>query len=240
VKKCLPLVLLAAAISAVILTGGYLLYRRSGLAPISSAARTARVLTWLNAPQDHRDWAIQAGTICGPAPFRLPTDGLVGFLWDDSFRPGHRHQGIDIFGGGSPGETPVIAVYDGYLSRPPDWKSTVIVRIPSDPLHPGRQIWTYYTHMASDEGESLVSPDFPPGTSEVFVQAGTRLGAQGNYSGNAGNPVGVHLHFSIVLDDGSGKYRNELDIRNTVDPSPYFNLLLNAHQNPETPVLCLD
>jgi hypothetical protein len=40
--------------------------------------------------------------------------------------------------------------------------------------------------------------------------------------------VGVHLHFSIVRDDGAGKYLNELDILNTLDPSPYFGFELNA------------
>ena len=49
--------------------------------------------------------------------------------------------------------------------------------------------------------------------------------------------MGVHLHFSIVLDDGNGRIRNELDITNTLDPSPYFNLNLNANTNPgEVPV----
>ena len=66
--------------------------------------------------------------------------------------PGHRHQGIDIFAGTDVGITPVYAAYDGYLTRQSDWKSTVIIRIPSDPLEPGRQIWTYYTHMADAEG----------------------------------------------------------------------------------------
>ena len=47
----------------------------------------------------------------------MPTDGFIGYLWDDSFRPGHRHQGIDIFGGGQPGDTPVYAAADGYLTR---------------------------------------------------------------------------------------------------------------------------
>jgi hypothetical protein len=125
----------------------------------------------------------------------------------------------------------VIAAYPGYLTRMPDWKSTVIVSVPEDPLRPGRQIWAYYTHMADPQGNSFVSPDFPPGSEEVFVEAGTLLGYQGNYSGDPFNPVGVHLHFSIVLDDGQGKFRNELEIGNTLDPSPYLGLPLNASQN---------
>jgi len=57
------------------------------------------------------------------------------------------------------------------------------------------------------------------------------LGYQGNFSGDPFNPVGVHLHFSIVLDDGSGGFRNELEIGNTIDPSPYLGLPVNASQN---------
>ena len=179
-----------------------------------------------------------AGTKCGSAPFIFPTDGLAGFIWDDSFRPGHRHQGIDIFSGTKPGLTPVVAAYPGYLTRQPDWKSTVIIRVPDDPLQPGRQVWIYYTHMADSQGNSFIAAEFPAGTSEVFVEAGTFLGYQGNFSGEPGNPVGVHLHISIVKDDGFGKFTNELEIENTYDPSPYFGLSLNAHENTDTIPVC--
>ncbi len=49
--------------------------------------------------QAHPEWAVRAGERCGEAPFLLPTNGFIGYLWGDSFRPGHSHQGIDIFGG---------------------------------------------------------------------------------------------------------------------------------------------
>lgn len=197
----------------------------------SPTGRTRKVFAFLRNPKLHQDWIVPALTRCEDAPFMLPTRGMVGFIWDDSFRPGHHHQGIDIFSGTGVGETPIFAVYDGYLTRQPDWISTVIIRIPSDPLIPDRQIWTYYTHMADASGSSLISSDFPPGTLEVFVSAGTLLGYQGNYSGTPDNPTGVHLHFSIVKDDGSGMYLNELEIKNTLDPSPYFRMPLNAKEN---------
>ncbi len=200
--------------------------------------RINRLGEWLRNPSSHADWAIQAGDHCADAPFSMPTSGYIGFIWGDSFRPGNRHQGIDIFGGDAPGKTPVLAAYDGYLTRLPDWKSTVIIRIPNDPLQPNRQIWTYYTHMADQNGTSYISPQVPPGTSELFVQAGTFLGYQGDYSGDPYNPVGIHLHFSIVLDDGQGSFRNELKIDNTLDPSPYLGLRLNASQNPRDVVTC--
>jgi murein DD-endopeptidase MepM/ murein hydrolase activator NlpD len=230
-KRLIYVVFVAGALLGV----GYHLYRT--LRP--SLARSARVVEWIRNPQAHPEWAVRAGTRCGAdAPFVIPTDGFIGYLWDDSFRLGHRHQGIDIFGGTEDGLTPVVAAYPGYLTRLPSWKSSVIVRLPEDPLQPGRQIWLYYTHMADPAGNSFISPDFPPGTYEKYVEAGTRLGYQGDYSGDPYNPVGVHLHFSIVLDDGLGNFRNELEIRNTLDPSPYLGLTLNARENNGQLVVC--
>ncbi len=202
-----------------------------------SRQRAVQLFAWLNDPTSHPEWVIAAGSRCGSAPFVFPTRGVVGFLWDDSFQIGHRHQGIDIFGGTKIGVTPVTAAYAGFLTRLPDWKSSVIVRVPNDPLSPDRQIWVYYTHMADASGNSFISQEFPPGTNEVPIDAGTLLGYQGDYSGDPNNPVGVHLHLSIVKDSG-GHFLNELDINNTYDPSPYFGLPLNAKQNPDQIPVC--
>ena len=204
----------------------------------TSAARSPYVMTYLNNPADSQNYVLQAGSRCGSAPFLFPTTGMVGYLWDDSFQLGHRHQGIDIFAGTDVDVTEVISAFPGYLTRLPEWKSSLIVRVPSDPLNPGRQIWLYYTHMADSAGNSFVSSDFPPGTVEQYVEAGTVLGRQGNYSGDPNNPVGVHLHFSVVKDDGLGHFKNELDINNTYDPSPYLGLALNANNNPDQIPTC--
>lgn len=217
-----------------LLVGGYFIfqgYRKGGV-------RSRWVMLWLRNPEAYPGWKMQAGQRCGSGPFLFPTSGLVGFLWDDSFRLGHRHQGIDVFGGSVAGKVPVLAAASGYLTRAPDWKASLIIRLPEDPLQPGRQIWTYYTHLADADGNSYITLDFPPGTSEKFVEAGTLLGYQGNYSGDPGNPTGVHLHFSIVLSDGQGSYRNELEILNTLDPSPYLGLPLNANNNGEDIPVC--
>lgn len=208
------------------------------LDPARSKNRSRFVVQFIQNSQAHSDWAIKAQSRCNNAPFLFPTSGLIGYLWDDSFKVGHLHQGIDVFAGTEPGLTPVYTAYGGYLTRQSDWKSTVIIRIPSDPLHPNQQIWTYYTHMANSAENSFISPQYPAGTNEEFVKAGTFLGYQGNYSGDPNSPVGVHLHFSIVRDDGSGHYTNELEINNTLDPSAYFGLTLNASNNPELPILC--
>ena len=203
-----------------------------------NAARMLAFRNWIRNPASHPEWKLSAGSQCEAAPFHFPTDGFVGFLWGDSFRPGHRHQGIDIFSGTGIGVTPVVSAYPGYLTRLPDWKSTVIVRVPEDPLNPARQIWLYYTHMADEQGNSFISTDFPPGSYEIPIDTGTVLGYQGDFSGDPSNPVGVHLHFSIVKDDGNGKFRNELDIGNTLDPSPYLGLPLNAYENRDRVPLC--
>jgi peptidoglycan LD-endopeptidase LytH len=224
-KKRTMLIILG--ISVAVMLGVYVLYRSY----FSISQRTRKVFEFLRNPQTHQESVIPALTRCDDAPFVLPTTGLIGFLWDDSFRPGHRHQGIDIFSGTGVGETPVYAAYEGYLTRLPEWKSSVIIRIPSDPLQPDRQIWTYYTHMADESGESLIVNDFPAGITDVFIKAGTLLGYQGNYSGSPDNPTGIHLHFSIVKDDGQGNFLNELEIANTLDPSPYFGMSLNGKTN---------
>lgn len=230
--KYVKFFLIAVFIGLILVIGYYLV--RSAFKPM----RYLRVVEWLRNSEDHPEWEVKAKESCTDATFIFPTDGYIGFIWDDSFRPGHHHAGLDIFGGADPGVTPIYAAYDGYLTRKTDWKSSVIIRIPEDPLESGTQIWNYYTHMADPEGNSFIVDAFPPGTEEVFVSAGTLLGYQGNYSGKINNPTGVHLHFSIVKDDGSGIFLNELEIKNTIDPSPYFNLPLNAKTNKDILPVC--
>jgi murein DD-endopeptidase MepM/ murein hydrolase activator NlpD len=210
------------------------------LAPtvVTWAARLPRLRAFFDDPAAHAEWTLTAGQRCGDAPFMWPTTGYLGFGYGDSWSLGHRHTGFDIFGPAGLNETPVYAAYPGHLTRKPDWKSTVIIRIPHDPLDPARQIWTYYTHMAGPNGDSYIAPEFPPGTEEVFVEAGTLLGYQGNFSGEAGNPVGIHLHFSIVKDDGAGQFRNESRLENTLDPSPYLGVRAGVFDDWSQPVMC--
>ena len=203
-----------------------------------NSARLLAFRTWINNPASHPDWKLSAGSQCGSAPFLFPTDGFIGFLWGDRMSLNHIHQGVDIFAGTGIGITKVISAYPGYLTRLPEWKSAVIVRVPSDPLNPGTQIWLYYTHMADPNGNSFIAEEFPAGASEKYIEAGVLLGYQGNYSGDANNPVGVHLHFSIVADDGNGQFKNEIEIENTYDPSPYLGLPVNAHENRDEVPVC--
>ena len=203
-----------------------------------NAVRVDKFRQWIRNPASHPDWKLAAGSRCGSAPFLFTTDGMVGFLWGDFMGKLRKHQGIDIFAGTDVGITRVISAYPGYLTRQADWKSSVIVRVPNDPLNPGNQIWLYYTHMADENGNSFISDEFPAGTPEKYIEAGTFLGFQGDYSGDPGNPVGVHLHFSIVEDDGNGQFKNELEIENTLDPSPYLGLPLNGYENRDNVPTC--
>jgi murein DD-endopeptidase MepM/ murein hydrolase activator NlpD len=218
-----------AVIFVVLLVVGYILLRQYTRVGI----HFMRLQQFWDDPEKYAHWGLSAGDRCGNAPFLIPTDGFVAFFWGDHYRSGAKHQGVDIFSPEGPqgiGLTPVVAVYDGYLTRLPNWRSAVILRIPKDPLQSDRQIWIYYAHMADADGKSFIVSDFPPGSSEVLIEAGTLIGYQGNYSGDPVNPTSVHLHFSIVLDDGKGQFRNELEFRNSLDPSPYLGVELNGER----------
>src|SRR5574339_529408 len=114
-RLLLPSILVVAIATAAVTA--YFMYR-------PNSARLLAFRTWINNPASHPDWKLSAGTQCRSAPFLFPTDGFIGFLWDDSFRIGHRHQGIDIFAGTDIGVTRVVSAYPGFLTRLPDWKSS--------------------------------------------------------------------------------------------------------------------
>ena len=106
------------------------------------------------------------------------------------------------------------------------------------PYQAGRTIWTYYTHMASRTGEDFIVDDYPQGTFSVPITQGTLIGYQGAYSPQF--PVAVHLHLSIVTTAADGSFRNEAILENTLNPSPYFGIDLNADSNNNRPVQCLE
>jgi len=198
------------------------------------------IRVWFTEPQKRTELTTSGRGACEGAPFILPSEGFIGLLWADPARPYNvlrRHTGIDIFGDGESGTVPNYAAYDGYLTRLSGWKSTVAIRH-DDPLNPDQIIWTYYTHMANDNGsQSYIVDDFPPGTSGQWVEQGTLLGYQGTYSGT-GPPIGMHLHFSIVKSDSEGVFLNEAILENTLDPSPYLGLSLDIDGLPDRPIRC--
>ncbi|MEM7345341.1 MAG: M23 family metallopeptidase [Chloroflexota bacterium] len=196
----------------------------------SMATRFGRIGTWFDNPTANVSWQITGGERCGDAPMLMPTTGFIGVRWNDGMPPLYQHSGLDIFSpDGADNVTPIYAAYDGYLYRQESWRSAVIIRHPNFEHLPdvvgGQQIWTYYTHMASADGtESFVAPEFPRGTSEVFVEAGTLLGYQGSWSGSPTRQMGRHLHISIVKSDSDGTFLNETDINNTLNPAPFLGL----------------
>lgn len=197
---------------------------------------------WFNDPAARASLATtMRGTACPGAPFILPSDGLIGLLWNDPAGPYtilSTHSGIDVFGDGEAGTVPVYAAYDGLLTRRADWLSSVIIKH-DDPLEAGRTIWTYYTHMAARDGsQSFIVPDFPAGSEDVAVKQGDLLGYQGEYAGTGRPPIGMHLHFSVVLSDDAESFRNEAVVNNTLDPSPYFGMPLNITGWPQRPIQC--
>lgn len=226
-KSCLPLLLIILALAGFFL---FLLWRQ-----YSDPRSQDFIRWWRGNKQDRGSLITVQRDACPGAPFILPADGYIGLLYGDPRGPysaASPHQGIDIFSDTAPGVTPVYAAYDGYLTREPDWKSTVIIRVPEDPLNPDSQIWLYYTHMADSEGSDFIDDAFPPGASEVFIAQGTLLGYTGDYNGRSLRDIWVHLHFSIVRDDGNGRYSNELEFENTLDPSPYLGMSLNHSCTP--------
>lgn len=196
---------------------------------------------FLRNPDANPDFQTPAFTQCEGAPFIIPSDGFIGLLWNDAAAPYNalrRHTGIDIFGGRSEGTVPIYAAYDGWLTRLDDWFSTVIIRH-DDPLQEGRTIWTYYTHMGRRTGDqSFIVDAYPQGTFNVPIAQGTLIGYQGAY--NPSFPVAIHLHMSIVTSEPDGSFRNEAILENTLDPSPYFGINLDATTQRDRPVECID
>ena len=224
-RRLFRTIFLIFIIGALLLLAALFLNRSLG------GGRASQFLAWAGGDQATRAALITvARDACPGAPFVLPADGFIGLLYADPNGPystAAPHQGIDIFSSTEPGITPVYAAYDGYVTREPEWRSTLIQRVPDDPLQSGRQIWLYYTHMADEQGNDFIEDAFPPGAREVWVEQGTLLGYTGDYNGGALRDVWVHLHFSIVQDDGRGQYTNELEFTNTIDPSPYLGLAVN-------------
>jgi murein DD-endopeptidase MepM/ murein hydrolase activator NlpD len=192
------------------------------------------VSKWGNAPElDHpNECAVSKRS------FLLPSSGLIGLLYGDPAAPYHvlrRHSGIDIFGNGTLGTVPIVAAYHGYLTREADWKSSVIIRH-DDPLRVGRTIWTYYTHGGCERNNLIRACGFPAEHARGIRGAGTVIGVSGEYGGNL--RIGLHLHFSIVKSDPQGAYMNETVLANTLDPSPYLGMQLQANRLPSRPINC--
>jgi hypothetical protein len=95
-----PLLLIA-------LLAGIVMRSRLGIG--SPTAETLRA--WFRAPEVRPTLISRLATPCPNAPFLLPSEGFVGFLYGDPtapYTPFAPHTGIDIFGDGAPGTVPVL------------------------------------------------------------------------------------------------------------------------------------
>ena len=215
-------------LALILLFVGFVLYVVLGSRGVRG--RIGRIGDFMENPAAFPEWHITGGERCGDAPMLMPTSGFIGVRWNDGLAPIYQHTGFDIFGpDGSDNVTPIYAVYDGYLTREENWRSAIIIRHPDFDALPeivgDDQIWSYYTHLASRDGEtSFISEEFPRGTREKFVEAGTLLGYQGSWSGTTERDMARHLHLSIVKTDANGNYLNETQIANTLDPTPFLGL----------------
>lgn len=130
--------------------------------------------------------------VCPGAPWPFPTSGALGTWWFN--------KTLSLMGVGYDNTIPVYAVADGRLMRRAEWPDAVAI-LHDDPLEPDRQVWAFYGGMASADGQtSYVSTAFPPGSTDIRVEAGELLGYQGSYRSSW-----VYLHFAVVppLVDGT-------------------------------------
>ena len=165
---------------------------------------------------------------CPDAPWRLPTRSEMGMWWIS--------KQLAFMGQGYENSVPVYAVADGLLTRRTDWRDVVAIQH-DDPLRPGEKVWAFYGGMASGWGqESFVVQDFPPGSEGAPVKRGQLLGYQGQWSGQPGMSIWVHLRFAVLpaMEDGSFPAEmvglvegrepapGESELERPLDPSPYL------------------
>jgi len=165
---------------------------------------------------------------CPDAPWRLPTRSEMGMWWIS--------KQLAFMGQGYEDSVPVYAVADGLLIRHSDWHGEVAIQH-DDPLRPGEKAWSFYGSMASGWGhESFIVQDLPPGSEGVPVKRGQLLGYQGQWLGQPGMPIWVHLQFAVLpaMEDGSfppemvglvggeEPVPDEREQRRPLDPSPYL------------------
>jgi peptidoglycan LD-endopeptidase LytH len=169
---------------------------------------------------------------CPGAVWRLPSNHSLGVQW--------REGGLDFLGQGNKGKVPVYAVADGLLTRPTGWVDAVAISH-EDPLHPGDQVWSYYSGMAAANGtDSHVAEDFPLGVTNIPVKAGQLLGYQGTWSGKPFWPRWMHLHFAVIRAHDQHNVPGELMSEDILDPTPYLNMELKPETDTENsqPLTC--
>ncbi len=151
------------------------------------APTSFRANTLVFQPRSALETPPPAGDRCPDAPWRLPTESDLGMWWYT--------KALGFMGVGYQNTVPVRAVADGLLTRRETWNDAVAIQH-DDPLHPGKQVWTFYGGMADEANEaSYVADAFPPGSEDMPVETGDLLGYQGRWWQG---PLWVHTHFAIT------------------------------------------
>lgn len=160
--------------------------------------------------------------------FLLPSSGYVGFLYTDI------HNGIDIWSSypnSAPCGNPVRSVFKGtvykikktisYTDAPTKGDAQASIVVLKHTGVPGLPdpFYTWYLHMAKDDGTGTCISNTIWDKLGQEVPAGFPLGNQGNMR-LAGDVI-THLHF-MITNDGN-------DDNVTYDPSPFLGL--NICQN---------
>jgi hypothetical protein len=163
----------------------------------------------------NRSTAVAAES-CPGAPWRLPAGAGRGAQM--------QAEGLMLFGRGTDGALPVVAVADGRLTRRRDWLHAVAIEH-EDPLRPGETVWTYYADLGAADGRtSHVLDQYPLGTNGAFVPAGEVIGYQGTWSGRELWPAWVHVRFAVVRGPAPGEFPEALRPEVMLDPAPYLGL----------------
>lgn len=185
--------------------------------------------TYVYRPRGARQEQASEPEACPGAPWQLPSSSTLGLAWQP--------QGLDFFGQGRELSVPVYAVADGLLSRLPDWEDRLAI-LHDDPLRPGQKVWSVYADMAGSDGVTTITPDFPPGSAGVPVNAGQLLGYQGTWGGRPFWPAWMHLRFAVVSAAGDGTITPPAELENPVDPAPYLGIVDNTGQIGLRPLRC--
>ena len=148
------------------------------------------------------------------------------------------NDGIDFFGNAKESSTPVYAMADGILTRPPEWVDAVAI-LHDDPLRPGEMVWAFYGGMAAANGiDSFVAQEFPAGITNIPVKSGQLLGYQGRWSGTPPWPQWIHMFIALADARGKSSPPQIITSTNLLDPAPYLGLVIESAKDSPQPLKC--
>lgn len=127
---------------------------------------------------------------CPGSTWTLPGDATRGVKWANG--------SLVFFGQGPEGEIPLYSPATGLLSRPVTPFGTLAILL-DDPLNPAEKLWAVFEGLGNTSGDiAFTAPGFDPGSQGIPVQAGQRIGFQGNWSGKPNWPTWTHVTLSLL------------------------------------------